>query len=161
MFPYTKLLSSAKRTPVIIGVGDVKNKSHKVEDAIKPMQLMLEAILTAIKDCSSSKPVQERLQASIDSVSVVATWTWPYNDLPGLVSQELGIQPQRQEYSKHGGNQPIKLVDEAARRISLGESEVALVTGGEALASRKQTFLSTYRLVRREQGHLLIHRGYQ
>lgn len=123
-------------TPIIIGVGDVKNKSQKVEDAIEPMQLMLQAIIRALEDSTTVHSVIEQLKSNIDSVSVVATWTWPYADLPGLLAEKLGIRPQYRLYSEQGGNQPIKLVDEAARRISRGECKVAVVTGGEALASR-------------------------
>ena len=124
------------KTPVIIGVGDAKNKSPKVEDAIEPMQLMLHAIYCALEDSTTEHSIAEELKSSIDSVSVVATWTWPYADLPGLLTEKLGIQPRHRIYSEQGGNQPIKLVDEAARRISRGECKVAVVTGGEALASR-------------------------
>lgn len=124
------------KTPVIIGVGDAKNKSTKVEDAIEPMQLMLHAIHCALEDSTTEHSIAEELKSSIDSVSVVATWTWPYADLPGLLTEKLGIQPRHRIYSEQGGNQPIKLVDEAARRISRGECKVAVVTGGEALASR-------------------------
>lgn len=125
------------KIPVIVGVGDVKNRSQRVEDAMEPMQLMLQAILTALEDTHLPSHTQKELRLSIDSVNVVATWTWPYDDLPSLLSKKLGIQPRHKVYSEHGGNQPIKLVDEAAGRIAKGETKVALVTGGEALASRK------------------------
>ena len=124
-------------TPVIIGVADVVNRSPKAEDAVEPMQLMLQAIQTAIEDAISSHSTGGELLSSIDSVSVVATWTWPYTDLPGLLSEKLGVVPKYKIYSPHGGNKPVKLLDEAARRISKGESKVAIVTGGEALASCK------------------------
>ena len=122
-------------TPIIIGVGDVKNRSPKVDDAIEPMQLMLQATTRALEDSAISRSAAEEVKSNIDSVSVVASWTWPYADLPGLLAEKLGVQPRYKFYSEHGGNQPIKLVDEAARRISRGECKVAVVTGGEALAS--------------------------
>ena len=34
--------------PVIVGVADVKNRSRKIEDAVEPMQLMLQAIRTVL-----------------------------------------------------------------------------------------------------------------
>jgi acetyl-CoA acetyltransferase len=121
-------------TPVVIGVGDILNRSTRVEDAKEPAQLMYEAIIAAIKDSNPTDP--SRLQASIDSIDVVKTWTWPYPDLPGLLAERLKFQPKHKQYSEHGGNQPGRLLDEAARRISKGEVQVAVVTGGEALASR-------------------------
>lgn len=122
-------------TPVIVGVADVKNRSTKVEDAKEPAQLMLEAINLAIQDANPSFATAQQLKSSVDSVDVVHTWTWPYADLPGLLSEKLGAQPRHKHYTEIGGNQPAKLLDETAIRISSGESNVAVITGGEALAS--------------------------
>jgi hypothetical protein len=123
--------------PVIIGVGDIKNRSTAIADAKEPATLMLEAIKLAIKDASSSSTSE--LQAAIDSIDVVKTWTWPYPDLPGLLAEKLGVEKgvRWKRYSDHGGDKPGKLFDEAAKRIAKGECKVALITGGEALASRE------------------------
>ena len=118
--------------PVVVGVGDVKNRSQQVEDAIEPLQLMLQAVKLAIKDAGA--PI-ETLQSNVDSVDIVRTWTWPYPDLPGLLAEKLGVNLRHKHYTDHGGNQPGKVFDDAARRISKGQSKVAVVTGGEALAS--------------------------
>ncbi|QDS69096.1 hypothetical protein FKW77_010182 [Venturia effusa] len=126
---------SPRKTPIIVGVGDIKNRSQAIEDAVEPANLMLRAIQNAFKDTRLSCENGLELWRSIDSVDVVATWTWEYEDLPGLLSQKLGIKPKHKYYSPHGGNQPVKLLDQAAKRISLGETKVAIVTGGEALAS--------------------------
>jgi acetyl-CoA acetyltransferase len=123
--------------PIVVGVGDIKNRSQKVEDAIDPVQLMLQATLKAIQDTSLSPSTAKEFQSKIDSVGVVNTWTWSYSDLPGLISEKLGVKPKYKVLSHHGGDSPTKLFDEAARRISFGESKVAIVTGGEALASSK------------------------
>jgi hypothetical protein len=125
----------ALETPIIIGVGDVKNRSTAIEDAKEPATLMLEAIRVAIQDASSS--CTSDLQSAIDSMDVVKTWTWPYPDLPGLLAQRLGVGESLEwkRYSEHGGDKPGKLFDEAAKRIAKGECKVAVVTGGEALAS--------------------------
>ena len=128
-------MTTGQLIPVIVGVGDAKNRSQKIEDIVEPMQLMLQATLNALKDTNLLCSTEKKLQSSIDSVNVVATWTWPYTDLPGLLSEKLGIQPLHKTYSEHGGHQPMRLVDEAARDVSLGKSKVAVVTGGEALAS--------------------------
>jgi hypothetical protein len=121
--------------PIVVGVGDFKNASKDVTQAIEPMQLMLNAIGIAIYDTGLSEEAAAKLQSQIDSIAIVRTWTWPYPDLPGLLSEKLGINPSHKHYSDHGGNQPGVIFDNAARRISKGESKVAVVTGGEALAS--------------------------
>ncbi|KAH6878921.1 hypothetical protein BKA58DRAFT_309041 [Alternaria rosae] len=121
--------------PVIIGVGDIKNRSTAVADAKEPATLMLEAIQKAINDTASLSKTD--LQSAIDSIDVVKTWTWPYPDLPGLLAEKLGVDQSLKwkRYSEHGGDKPGKLFDEAAKRIAKGECKVAIVTGGEALAS--------------------------
>ncbi len=129
-----------RAVPIVVGVGDIKNRSQKLEDANEPMILMLQAIQSAIRDTSLSSSGLKQLEASIDHVGVVNTWTWSYADLPGLISEKLGTKPKYKVLSHHGGDAPAKLFDEAARRISLGESKVAVITGGEALASRKTFF---------------------
>ncbi|EDU50753.1 acetyl-CoA acetyltransferase [Pyrenophora tritici-repentis Pt-1C-BFP] len=125
----------APNIPIIIGIGDIKNRSTSIADAKEPAALMLEAIQAAINDASSSSSAD--LQAAIDSIDVVRTWTWPYPDLPGLLADKLGVQDDLKwkRYSEHGGDKPGKLFDEAAKRIAKGECNVAVVTGGEALAS--------------------------
>lgn len=124
-------------TPIVIGVGDIINRSKQIEDAVEPLQLMLAAINVAFEDTALTSSSVKSLRAAVDSLDVVRTWTWPYHDLPGLIAEHLGIVPKRKGYSEHGGNQPGLLFDEAARRISKGESKVAILTGGEALASCK------------------------
>ncbi|KAI9708257.1 MAG: hypothetical protein M1820_004211 [Bogoriella megaspora] len=128
-------MGKARPIPVIIGVGDFKNKSLDTDAPLEPLQLILRTISNALEDTQLESVALEKLQSQIDSVDIVKTWTWPYPDLPGLLSEKLRILPTHQHYSDHGGNQPAKLLDDAARRISLGQSRVALIAGGEALAS--------------------------
>jgi len=126
---------TAREVPVIIGVGDIKNRSTADADAKEPATLMLDAIHLAINDASPSSAT--KLQSAIDSIDVVKTWTWPYPDLPGLLAQKLDVDESLKwkRYSEHGGDKPGKLFDEAAKRIAKGDCTVAVVTGGEALAS--------------------------
>ena len=128
-------MGSGRAIPIVVGVGDIKNRSQKIEDAIEPMKLTLQATQAAIKDTGLSPSAAKEFQASIDSVGVVNTWSWNYSDLPGLISENLGINPRYKGLSHHGGDSPAKFFDEAARRISFRESRVAIITGGEALAS--------------------------
>lgn len=138
-------------TPIIIGVGELKNRSTRIEDAIEPAEMMLQAIHLAIEDSgllsSSSNGISSAsdirslpARIGVDSVDVVRTWTWPYVDLPGLLAEKMGIKSEDLRWkfeSLSAGNQSAKLVDEASKRIAKGESTVAVVTGAEALASCK------------------------
>ncbi|CAM1506231.1 Fc.00g058720.m01.CDS01 [Cosmosporella sp. VM-42] len=120
-----------RTTPIIIGVGEAINKIVDPFHPIEPLDLILEAIRRSIADASISNTEL----AAADSISVVPPWTWAYPDLPRLIAERLQIQPTHLVIGDHGGNQPALLCDEAARRISVGESSVAIIAGGEALAS--------------------------
>jgi acetyl-CoA acetyltransferase len=124
------------RTPVIVGVGDCINRSVRLEDALEPLVLINTAINNALTDAIGQDRNITELQRKVDSIDVVSSWTWPYPDIAGLVADKIGVKPRHVATSAHGGNQPAKLLDEAARRIAKGESEVAVICGGEALASR-------------------------
>ena len=132
-----KILNMA--VPIIVGVGDVRNKSTSVQDAIEPAQLMATAIRAAAADTGLDAGAQRRLLASADALRVVPTWTWAYGDLPATVADYLGINPSTRVHDYHGGNQPALQCDEAARAIASRKSSIAILTGGEALASRKST----------------------
>ncbi|KAM3471695.1 hypothetical protein MY5147_005696 [Beauveria neobassiana] len=129
-------MSPSRATPIIIGVGDVRNKSSKPEDAIEPSKMMVRAIKNAIKDTGLDAGAQKQLLGDADSLRIIPTWTWPYNDLLSTVANDLGIRPATKEMPTHGGNQPALQCDEAARAIANGQSKVAILTGGEAMASR-------------------------
>ncbi|KAF9884970.1 hypothetical protein FE257_000880 [Aspergillus nanangensis] len=128
-------MSAPRKIPVIIGVGDFTNHSTRIEDAKEPMQLMLDAIHGAVRDTGLSPDRQLALQRIIDSVDVVTTWSWPYNDLPGLVGDRLEAHLTHERLSEHGGNSPGLMLHQSAARIANGTSEMAIVTGGEALGS--------------------------
>ncbi|KAL2070312.1 hypothetical protein VTL71DRAFT_13338 [Oculimacula yallundae] len=127
----------SSKTPIIIGVADTINRSLSLSSALSPVQLMLSSISSAIADAGLSVSDSKTLQANIDSIGVVNPWSWNYTDLPGLIAEELGVKSKTQYrgLSHHGGDSPAKFLDEAARRIAKGECKVAVITGGEALAS--------------------------
>ena len=122
--------------PIIVGVGDVKDPFVGVDAAEEPLYLILQAIHAAARDTKLSPYSSENLLSEVDSIDVVRIWTWTYDDLAGDLAKEIRTNPGRKATTlRHGGDQPAKLIDEAARRIAVGKSKVALVAGGEALAS--------------------------
>lgn len=63
-----------RHIPIVVGVGDVVNRSKKVEDAIEPLELILKAIRNAVEDTGLSGSAASQLQSQIDSLDVVKTW---------------------------------------------------------------------------------------
>jgi hypothetical protein len=130
-------MSSPDRTPIIVGVADFRNKSLDIKDAVEPSELMFRAVIGALADTELTPQIQKELLELTDSISVVPPWTWNYPDLPTTLSERLGINASHKNIGEHGGNQPVLLTDVAARSISTGETNAAIVVGAEALASRR------------------------
>src|SRR5258708_39459688 len=82
------------RQPVIIGVGQLRNRSAEERDAREPADLIAEAVELALADAGASSAIRGK----VDALDVVNVVSWPYADLPGLLSEWLGIAPYR-----HGG----------------------------------------------------------
>ncbi|KAL4783618.1 hypothetical protein BJX76DRAFT_368219 [Aspergillus varians] len=130
-------MTSAAEIPVLVGIGDINDRRAKGrDDAAEPLTLMLRAISAAIQDTTLAPEAAQKLQSAIESVSVVANWTWPYPNAPELLVERLWLPGGVHTHeSHHGGDSPGQLFDEAARRVAYKKSKVAVVTGAEALAS--------------------------
>jgi len=114
------------RTPVIVGVGEVTQRTRNLAEADEPLVLMERALRACAAD-AGGVPL-----GALDALDVVAEYSWPYVDAPGQLAQRLGMKPARQAYGVAGGESPVRFMHEAALRIRRGESEVAAIVGAEA-----------------------------
>jgi acetyl-CoA C-acetyltransferase len=73
--------------------------------------------------------------AHIDSLQVVYCQTWPYDDPVGRLATALGASPRHRVYSGIGGTTPQLLLNQTAEAMLRGELDLALIVGGEALAT--------------------------
>ena len=83
-----------------------------------------------------------RALRDIDAVHLVHCMSWPYDDGPHRLAEAVGLAPRFTETSVLAGTAGQRMVNSAAERMLRGESEVALVVGGEALRTRKQVLSS-------------------
>ncbi len=118
--------------PVIVGVGQLTNRSDSLDDAIEPVEMMARVARAAEADAGV-----EGLLAKLDSVQVVNIISWPYPDAPGMLAQRIGARPAQKLYSAVGGETPQRLINETAQAISEGRSRIALLAGAEAMNSRR------------------------
>jgi len=119
------------RLPVIVGVGQIVNRSEGPQDAREPLDLMTEAARAAADDCQ----VRALLEQA-DSVQVVNTVSWAYRDAPGLLAEAIGARPRDKAYTAVGGNGPQWLVSRTAEAIVRGDVRLAVIAGGDAMRSR-------------------------
>jgi len=125
------LMLPAERIPVIIGVGEITERSNIPVDAISPVALMRMALLAADEDTQGSSLLKQ-----LDSLDIVNSITCRYENLEDQLSIELGFKPHRVVHGPVGGESPLRYIHEAAARIILGESQVAAVCGAEAMYSQ-------------------------
>ena len=71
----------------------------------------------------------------LESIDVVYSQSWQYDDAVARLAERLGAAPARRRYSGIGGSVPHVLAVEAAREIRAGRLDGALLVGAEALAT--------------------------
>ena len=121
--------SSQDRTPVIIGVGEVVDRTLG-EGAKEPKTLIAAAARAAEADAGAA------VLGNVDDLAVINVASFSYADLPRLLATEFGASLRRAEETEIGGEKPILALAGAAGRLANGESELALICGGEALKTR-------------------------
>jgi acetyl-CoA C-acetyltransferase len=73
----------------------------------------------------------------LQSLQIVYCQSWEYDDPCARLADRLGADPQQRGYSGLGGSVPVRLLAEAASAMDRGQLDLALITGGEALATRR------------------------
>lgn len=128
------------RVPVIVGVGQVTDTHSPPAAARSPIDLIRDAARAAADDSGAGL----RLLQGLDSVTVirlfgdsVPRFRSPFGTLrnpPWSLAQRLGAHAARDlVYPPMGGDSPQVMLTRACERIARGESQAALIAGGEAL----------------------------
>jgi len=115
--------------PVIIGVGDITDRPEMGQSGLEPLRLIEAAARAADTDAGGG------WLAKVDRLYVVPQLTWPYNDLPALVSSTLGIAPTVVPTEGISGDSPVRYLMQAAVEIAAGKSVAAMICGAEAFGS--------------------------
>ncbi len=123
------------RAPCIIGVGQRTWHPEAVGDAgaPEPLDMWGEVARAAAADSGAADAL-----ARLDSLQIVYCQTWQYDDPPARLADALGASPRHWLYSGIGGTTPQVLVQDAGAAILRGETDLALVTGAEALATQRR-----------------------
>lgn len=117
------------RTPVLVGQGEVTDRSHNLD----PITLLSQAIQSAITDTGAGN-----LGAAIHTVAICRVFSGAYAN-PGLAAmQKLGFEPLRCIHTTPGGNSPGMLLGQICREIQQGALDAAVIGGVEALATQRK-----------------------
>jgi len=121
------------RSPCIIGIGRRTWHPDGGSHAPEPLAMWDEVARQAAADAG-----RPDLVARIDALHTVHCMSWAYDDPPGRLAVRLGAEPAHQQTSILAGTASQRMVNAAAERMLRGESELALVVGAEALATRRR-----------------------
>ena len=114
-----------ERTPVIVGVGLVSQRTERSLDALEPIELMIRAAREAGEDSR-----QPSILEDIERI-YVPIGRWRYRDPGGLITKAVGAQRATTVSALVGVSQQTVIADACARIVE-GEISTALVAGGEA-----------------------------
>jgi len=120
------------RSPCIIGVGQ-RAWHPDGHHAPEPLEMWAQVADEAALDAG-----RPDVLATIDALHVVHCMSWDYDDPAARLSARIGITPAHTEVSVLAGTASQRMVNAAAERMLAGASELALVVGAEALATRRR-----------------------
>ena len=130
------------RIPVIVGTGQVTDTTSKPEEGRSPLQLMHDAVKLAAAD-SGAQDQGAALLRGLDSVTVIRLFAdtlprfaSPFGKLanaPWSIAQRVGAANATDLVCPPQGGDSLVMLARACERIAQGESQAALVVGGEAL----------------------------
>jgi acetyl-CoA C-acetyltransferase len=121
------------RAPCIIGVGQ---RTQRDGSSPEPLDMWADVCHAAATDTRVADA--GRVLGAADSLQIVYCQSWPYDDPARRLADRLGINPRHRLYSGIGGTTPQVLVQDAAAAVMRGECDVAVITGAEALETRRQ-----------------------
>jgi acetyl-CoA C-acetyltransferase len=117
------------RVACIIGVA---RRTWREEPAPEPLDMWESQARAAADDAGCPSAL-----TGLDSLQVVYCQSWEYDDPCGRLAERLGAAPSLARYSGLGGSVPVRLLGETAAAMARGELDLALIVGGEALATRR------------------------
>lgn len=120
------------RAPVLIGTA--RHTWRDGESVPEPLQMWQQVARLAADDAGARvDPL-----AHVDDLGLVHCQSWAYDDPSGRLAELLGLDGAHRHESILAGTSPQRLLNAAAERMLRGETRVALVVGGEALAERRR-----------------------
>ncbi|WP_229053020.1 crotonase/enoyl-CoA hydratase family protein [Aeromicrobium sp. Leaf350] len=116
-------------TPVVIGVGQLVQRTPDLDAPLEPTALSAAALRKAAEDAGASVD----LLAAADVVYAVPSASWAYRDQAGAVAELVGAADAATvQTSQYGGDGAQLALNDAAQQVVDGSAHVVLVSGAEA-----------------------------
>ncbi|MET0378011.1 MAG: enoyl-CoA hydratase-related protein [Spongiibacteraceae bacterium] len=122
----------ARHIPVIVGIGELIDKTSDPRQALEPLALLEQCARAADADAGGG------LLRHVDAIRIVASMSWPYRDLPGALAKRLRLRSVEAIHGPIGGESPVRHLVDLAADIADGISQAALLGGAEATKALMQ-----------------------
>jgi acetyl-CoA C-acetyltransferase len=124
---------NARRIPVIVGIGELIDKPADPNQGLEPVAMLEQCARAAADDAGAP-----RLLRKVDAIRIVASMSWQYRDLAGLLAQRLRLRNVEAIHGPVGGESPVRHLVDLAADIADGISEAAILAGAEATRTLMQ-----------------------
>jgi acetyl-CoA C-acetyltransferase len=139
-------------TPVLIGIGVASRREEDPEQALEPLDLMLEAVNAAGADCGNAVALRGTQYIGVPH------GRWKYANPGGAVATAIGAEQARSVFASVGVLQQ-SLLGEACQLIANGEAHTTLVTGADCGYRLLRARIAGQRMVdsqQRDQPHVRL-----
>ena len=118
-------MKTPDRTPVLVGIGTASRREEDFSKALEPIDLMLEAVNAAGRDCGATEAL-----AGVQYIAV-PRGRWAYRNPAGMIARAIGARQAISTLATVGVLQQT-LIGEACSRIAQGQAHTTLITGADA-----------------------------
>lgn len=125
-------MAIAPDTPVIVGVAQRTRRPPELPGP-EPLLAWEEVARLAAEDAGLAS---ETLQ-DVGFVALADCFTWPYDDPVRHLADRIGAAPGGRHYSEPSGTSGQTMLEKAMVALRAGETDLALVCGGESMATRR------------------------
>ncbi len=123
---------SNPKTPVLVGVAQVLQRTDDLDAAVEPLELMVDAVERAAEDAGSRE-----LLRRAGAVRVIRG-VWKYGDPGRVVAERVGCPGAQTAITPFGGNFVQTTINRTSLDIQSGALDIAIVTGAECGRTRER-----------------------
>ncbi|MCS6948429.1 MAG: hypothetical protein NZM12_12520, partial [Steroidobacteraceae bacterium] len=131
-------------TPVIVGVGQIVERIDAPNyRMLSSVELAAEAARRACADAAANVEIAPKIDTIVGlrtfehSTPQYVTPFGKSNNFPHSIARRIGAAPATAIWAPVGGDTPQTMLAELCERIAAGQTRVALLAGGEAIATAK------------------------
>ena len=112
--------------PVLAGVAQLSDRESDPATAMSPLDMLERVARGACEDAGPGI----KLFSKIDTIGIVSTDDWKPRNAAALLAERIGANPScTLRTLMYGGDTPLVIVNDIARRIESGKTNIALIAG--------------------------------